>query len=368
MRNKESETIKEVIPRVNSNKTRIEWIDITKGIAIFFVALGHVLYEGKVDTYVYTFHMPLFFMLSGMTFHIRNEETYRTFLWRKFKSLLIPYYLFGLISICIYCILGSFVSKNLSDVTNIGTQNFSFFHNLYNLLYGSDINFALKFNTSLWFLACLFTIENLAFFCFFLNRVVVKAHRSIFLVICLFLFLILRYSNEFYFHIFNLPMELHRAIRSLPFFLLGMLWQSHLSNSVVNFKHRLLFAGIALFCISTGMYYTFNPIFGVFRSLFLAFISGTGYIYLCRFIHRSSFLSYCGKNTLVILVLHKFPVLFFQTLLPWTIVPLKNNNLFVAVLVSLISILLCLVCGLLINRYCPFVLGRFNSSSKQMKV
>lgn len=51
---------------------RIEWLDELRGIAIFLVVLGHVCQFGfSVETYsllfriIYSFHMPLFFFISG---------------------------------------------------------------------------------------------------------------------------------------------------------------------------------------------------------------------------------------------------------------------------------------------------------------
>lgn len=68
-----------------SNK-RIEWIDSTRGIAILLVVVGHVVggytgnyglpeYQRIIDIVVdviYTFHMPLFFMISGYVFGLKN--------------------------------------------------------------------------------------------------------------------------------------------------------------------------------------------------------------------------------------------------------------------------------------------------------
>lgn len=49
---------------------RIAYIDIAKGIGILFVMLGHCLYseESPIRLFIYSFHMPLFFVLSGMTY------------------------------------------------------------------------------------------------------------------------------------------------------------------------------------------------------------------------------------------------------------------------------------------------------------
>ena len=47
-------------------KTKINYIDYSKGIAILFVIFGHVYWGNNiVTTWIYSFHMPLFFIISG---------------------------------------------------------------------------------------------------------------------------------------------------------------------------------------------------------------------------------------------------------------------------------------------------------------
>jgi fucose 4-O-acetylase-like acetyltransferase len=55
---------------------RIEWIDIAKGIAIILVVLGHTLSSSNaLWSIIYSFHMPLFFLLAGFTFKIKDTPT-----------------------------------------------------------------------------------------------------------------------------------------------------------------------------------------------------------------------------------------------------------------------------------------------------
>lgn len=60
---------------------RIEAIDIAKGIGIFFVVIGHFInmssYPGRV---IYSFHMPLFFFLSGICFNEKNMQHFKNYL------------------------------------------------------------------------------------------------------------------------------------------------------------------------------------------------------------------------------------------------------------------------------------------------
>lgn len=50
-------------------KKRIEWVDIAKGIAIMLMVIGHEVSNGLVYALIFSFHMPLFFILSGYTSH-----------------------------------------------------------------------------------------------------------------------------------------------------------------------------------------------------------------------------------------------------------------------------------------------------------
>lgn len=45
---------------------RVKWIDYLKGFAILLMVIGH--YQGTptfLNVWIYAFHMPLFFFLSG---------------------------------------------------------------------------------------------------------------------------------------------------------------------------------------------------------------------------------------------------------------------------------------------------------------
>lgn len=47
---------------------RLEWVDIAKGIAILLMVIGHELpMTSLIRMVIFSFHMPLFFILSGFT-------------------------------------------------------------------------------------------------------------------------------------------------------------------------------------------------------------------------------------------------------------------------------------------------------------
>lgn len=48
---------------------RLDWIDIAKGIAIILVIVGHTVPNpSPLRHAIFSFHMPVFFILAGYTF------------------------------------------------------------------------------------------------------------------------------------------------------------------------------------------------------------------------------------------------------------------------------------------------------------
>ena len=83
------------------NNKRFEWIDILKGIGIILVVVGHSNFSfAKATTamfiqkYIYSFHMPLFFFVSGYLFVKDKYSNFKRFLRVKTKTLMIPYFFF----------------------------------------------------------------------------------------------------------------------------------------------------------------------------------------------------------------------------------------------------------------------------------
>jgi acyltransferase len=48
---------------------RFPWIDALKGFGIALVVFAHYSLPEALDTYIFSFHMPLFFFISGFLFN-----------------------------------------------------------------------------------------------------------------------------------------------------------------------------------------------------------------------------------------------------------------------------------------------------------
>ncbi len=77
-------------------------LDIAKGIGIILVVWAHA--SGPFSDYIYQFHMPLFFFISGMLYRSEDKSN-KEYIQRKVKSLLIPFLLWNLLLYPIYFVL-----------------------------------------------------------------------------------------------------------------------------------------------------------------------------------------------------------------------------------------------------------------------
>ncbi len=77
---------------------RYVWLDITKALAIILMVLGHTSIPQVASNFIFAFHMPVFFLASGWC---TNWEKYsfRAFLGRRCKTLLLP---FAIYSLCVF--------------------------------------------------------------------------------------------------------------------------------------------------------------------------------------------------------------------------------------------------------------------------
>lgn len=104
---------------------RIEWIDITKGIAIFLMVCGHTSIPKSISDFIWSFHMPLFFIVSGILYKPEKAENCMVYAISKFYSLIVPYFFFLLCDYIYRISWGLDISWNmLTDGINVGAYWF----------------------------------------------------------------------------------------------------------------------------------------------------------------------------------------------------------------------------------------------------
>lgn len=77
-------------------------MSIVKGLAIILMVLGHAEAPGQITTFIYLFHMPVFFMASGYFFSRKNVDEPWEFCRKRFKGLYIPFLKWSLFFLLIH--------------------------------------------------------------------------------------------------------------------------------------------------------------------------------------------------------------------------------------------------------------------------
>ena len=147
---------------------RIIWIDNAKFIGIFVVVLGHLTPNMELQTFIYSFHMPFFFLLSGITFNAR-ENSFVSFFKKRFKAILVPYIFFGLITYFYWLFIARYYGADARIII-------PWYKPLIGMLYSAGSAKWLIHNIPLWFLTCLFLTQLL----FFLILKTVKFKKIVF--------------------------------------------------------------------------------------------------------------------------------------------------------------------------------------------
>lgn len=78
-----------------SKKSRIQFLNIAKAIAIILMVLGHSSMPKVASVWIYSFHMPLFFIATGVTYSVFTKENFL----RKAKNRVVPFVFFSVICI-----------------------------------------------------------------------------------------------------------------------------------------------------------------------------------------------------------------------------------------------------------------------------
>ncbi|KAA0697684.1 hypothetical protein DTW90_20120 [Neorhizobium sp. P12A] len=132
-------------------RKRVMAFDIARGVAIILVVFGHtqrglvaanVMYGYVISDYViYTFHMPLFFVLSGYFFRGPATEEPQQWWWTRSRAIVYPYFLWSIIQgIIAYAVSGSGATNgamSLSRIFEILWDPISPYWFLYALFFGN---------------------------------------------------------------------------------------------------------------------------------------------------------------------------------------------------------------------------------------
>jgi len=311
-------------------KSRLSYVDIAKGIAMLLVIIGHCSYAGKTLVgWLYSFHMPLFFALSGFTFRPEKYKSLSHVLSAKFRQLIVPYFFFNLI-LWVLCLL-------LLDGMKMESRHINEFIGIF---LGKRLS---RYFFNLWFLTTLFLAEPVLWLALRFARSRTPALALLSAAAFFAGAVVLERLEGTYWSADLVPI-------ALSFLLLGYLlrrWLDHPAAGtraalplIAAWSVNLLFFWLNYMEVGRSDLYFCklgNPLY-----FFLSACGGiTGAILLCRKMARCAALEYIGRNSMIFYAFEALTIPLSERLLSPFIQPASQPSLFGLLLV------LCMSCGMM---------------------
>ena len=350
---------------------RLDYLDMAKGIGIFFVALGHMEdISTGTRVWISSFHMPLFFIISGILMAVKDEPSrdWNESVKKRFRGIIVPYLWFSLS----YFIIDI---GNLNIVHNIDLRTFIVDTIDSVTFYGMSV---------LWFLPALF-LASIGFLYLkkkFPDKYVIP---MIFAIAAISYAIKLQLAKVYAAYsgsivitsLINIVYIFLRAAVALSFvgsgyyvkhFFDRMVKQGAKITSFASSRTGTLAIGIMMLAVNmalaaqNGCADLRNIILNNVIIYYLAaFLGCFGIILICRAVPAVSLITYFGRNSIIVMACHiNYYILYAGIKLAWLVDSYNRHAkhyVFVAVVMITVFALSAVVIEI-INRYFPFVLGK----------
>ncbi|WP_298237234.1 acyltransferase family protein [uncultured Algibacter sp.] len=322
---------------------RYEWVDQARGLGIFLVIYGHNY--PFLESYIYSFHMPLFFFIAGM-FHPKNITKYS--IVKRAKSILIPYFIWSLLLYIFWLFLG----RHFGNSTNYNLDPLQGFIGVFYAQ--GDVQF-MDWGIPMWFLPCIF----LTFLLFsFVNKIRFDMLKGFVLIILVTLGLVYPVFFEF-----KLPWSIDVACVSLIFYSAG----SFLKNRLIELRSakKLFLLTVCCLLLSVSMSMV-NSKIDMYRSqygniaLFIlnGFMGTLFVLFLFKWVKFPKIVAFLGRNTIPLLALQFRSLTIIKLIL---IVIGINTFTFsepIKLILAFVQVLLIIPVIIFVNKYMPILNGR----------
>ena len=352
------------------NKKRLDYLDMVKGFGIFLVVLGHMEdISTNTRIWISSFHMPLFFIVSGILIAISNEvnKDMTTVFKKKFRGLIIPYLYFSF----------SYFLIDILNVTIIGNIDFHTF------IVDTISSITFYGMSVLWFLPALFR-ANVSFI--FIKKKLNDYCTVVFsLLIAIFSYIFKLQLVKIY-DTYSYSLLITSIINIVYIFIRGIIALSFVcfayyikkiydlitdkKNYSKIFCSRIvnIVAGLVLIILNIVLAKINecvdlrNILLNNLLIYYAAALTGSfGVILIFKAFPSIKPLIYIGKNSMIIMVAHvNYYFLYAGIRLAWIIDPYvkhAKHYVFVAIVLVTIFVLSSIVIEI-INRYFPFILGK----------
>lgn len=325
-------------------KNRIEYLDIAKGISIISVIIGHYDYRPLLQNFIFSFHMPIFFLLSG---YFYKNVSWHDLLKKKSRQLIVPYIL---TSICVI------ISSMLWDFYfNINNLKYNVLRWISAALYGSGNTYESPYYLpqigAIWFLLALFiSILILKF---------VATHRYAHLEIVI-IALIGYYSAK----LLWLPFSVQAGMVAVIYVYGGYLLKNYkvlrsnmwieMALPAIIWAIYLVKGGGHLYLV--GNYFEYG-LFDIFASFCACFVIISISEILSKVYFFNKAFSFIGRNSLIILCFHMVE----QNTFRWDIIRALFEKIGIsAFFIILLLKILWAISGIYLVRFANYLIKRFD--------
>ncbi len=331
---------------------RLNYLDAARGIAIICVIIGHMNLRNRlISQYIYSFHMPIFFIISGMLFAYGETWRMRSLrdnIKRKALNLLYPYVMYSILSIIVIALEAARHGSLRNFLTKVSIAGV-------NTLKLDGIQ-------TLWFLPALFIAEAV----FLILHKLVRNKKSA----CMFTLGVAFVTTIYavFTHICDkngarmIPLTtgfniLNRALIGFIFLFIGYLTERSKGLYQVE-KHKLLITALILSCINFFLFkYNFvdlrNSVIGNPVIYYINAICGSYSIIILSklFFFKNRLFVFFGKNSLIIFATHlNFMIIGFSLMLAGCFTIKYEGLVGVIIVIAIESVVV-----LLSNRFFGFV-------------
>lgn len=221
---------------------RFDYIDAAKAFGMMAVMWGHIHFNDISTYFVYAFHIPLFFFLSGTVFVPEKYGGFKNFVVRKVKSLLVPYVIYSVITWVIWV---AYVSLTRQQIDSILAP-------LLETVLARGSEGYLIHNAPLWFVPCLFVVELIYYW---ISKLPDWFNLMFDVILAVSGYSLVTYSKFYDFT--TLPWSIDVAMMAMLFYATGHLVVKLFGHTKIEFSINAkpwLFASFALL-LFVGVYY-----------------------------------------------------------------------------------------------------------------
>ena len=356
---------------MEGNKQRIHYIDVLKGIGIVFVVFAHCNIIPYLHGYICSFHMALFFFISGMMMNMDKYKTYGSFLLSRIKQLYIPYVVFYLL-LYAYWLL---VERQMRWIA------VSPLDGIIGLFWGSDNNHWIYPVGVMWFVIGLLSLEIVFYSVEHMQTYTniykhIQTYTNIYkhrwirgcvLVLLTVLGLYLA-DNQLYI----LPFSLNNALLVIPFFAVGYSLRESLieKNVLVKINKIYIIVFLVIAVAFTLLNYSYICDIGhqtdisglrippIYLFYTVPFVEIALWLVVSILINKNSLIEWLGRNTLPILAFHP-PISRAIIYVICMVVGITKNEVRESIPYSLsltiMSILMCIPFVIIWNKVRPII-------------